>query len=236
MVATQAKVFDSSQLMVAGAWRSSKIDGEVASSQRRGPADEIRRVQLQGRINRAKYWRIKIGILLANLFFHIWVASQFSHEALRRPPSNTGEWILVGGMVAVTVVSLVVAITTEVKRFHDRDRSGWWVLLPSSRSSGRRGWSSSAAFCPVLLGRIDLEPSPAELIAALIAQDSDERRTLVRATHQGPVDCTEHLGMPTRSLRRWMPGSIGRRRVSTDGWRARVADEGNSGRCQTFQQ
>lgn len=83
----------------------------------------------QGRINRAKYWRIKIGIFLANLFFHIWVASQFSHEALRRPPSNTGEWILVGGMVAVTVVSLVVAITTEVKRFHDRDKSGWWVLI-----------------------------------------------------------------------------------------------------------
>lgn len=83
----------------------------------------------EGRINRAKYWRIKIGIFLANFFFHIWVAVQHSHEALRRPPTEIGDWILIGGLIVVTVVSLVVSIATDVKRFHDRDKSGWWVFI-----------------------------------------------------------------------------------------------------------
>jgi hypothetical protein len=43
-----------------------------------------------GRINRAKYWRIKVGLFFANFFFHIWVATQFSHTALHRPPTKTG--------------------------------------------------------------------------------------------------------------------------------------------------
>jgi len=85
--------------------------------------------RFDGRINRARYWRIKIGLLLMNLFFHLWVAMQFSHSALHRPPTRTGEWILLLGVLAVTVVTLWVSIATDVRRFHDRDKSGWWVFI-----------------------------------------------------------------------------------------------------------
>ena len=83
----------------------------------------------EGRINRAKYWRIKVGIFFANFFFHIWLAIQFGHSSLHRPPTKTGEWILIGGLILVTVVSLLVSIATDVKRYHYRDKSGWWVFI-----------------------------------------------------------------------------------------------------------
>lgn len=82
-----------------------------------------------GRINRAKYWRIKVGLFFANFFYHIWVAIQFGHSGLHRPPTATGEWILLVGVVVVTFVTLWVSIATDVRRFHDRDKSGWWVFI-----------------------------------------------------------------------------------------------------------
>ncbi len=86
-------------------------------------------LSFRGRIARAKYWRIKIGLFLANFFYHIWVAAQFGHSTLHRPPTKTGEWILIGGLICVTLVSLWVSIATDVKRFHDLDKSGWRVFI-----------------------------------------------------------------------------------------------------------
>jgi len=40
---------------------------------------------------------------------------------------------------------LIPAIFVYIKRFHDRDKSGWWVLIGSSRSLARFGFSSSLA-------------------------------------------------------------------------------------------
>ena len=83
----------------------------------------------RGRIHRARFWRIKIGVLLANVFFNIWVALQHGHDSLQHYPLTTGGWILVGGIVLVGVVSLVVSVAADVKRYHDLDKSGWWVLI-----------------------------------------------------------------------------------------------------------
>jgi uncharacterized membrane protein YhaH (DUF805 family) len=86
-------------------------------------------LSFRGRINRAKYWRIKIGLFFANFFYHIWVATQFGHSSLHQPPTKTGEWILIGGLVCVTLISFWVSIATDVKRFHDLDKSGRWVWI-----------------------------------------------------------------------------------------------------------
>lgn len=86
-------------------------------------------LSFDGRINRAKYWRIKIGLFFVNVFFHLWVALQFGHSRLHRPPTETGEWILIGGVIAVSLVTLWVSIAADVRRYHDRDKSGWWVFI-----------------------------------------------------------------------------------------------------------
>jgi uncharacterized membrane protein YhaH (DUF805 family) len=73
----------------------------------------------RGRINRAKYW-IAVVIYI-------------------------GAWIVVGGIAwsllltsyilaailfgLVFIVSVVSGIAVGIKRLHDRDKSGWWLLL-----------------------------------------------------------------------------------------------------------
>ena len=86
-------------------------------------------LSFRGRVNRAKYWRIQIGLFFANLFFNIWVAIQHGHSTLHHQPTKTGDWILIGGVICVTLISLWVSIATDVKRYHDRDKTGWWVLV-----------------------------------------------------------------------------------------------------------
>ncbi|TAJ96104.1 MAG: DUF805 domain-containing protein [Reyranella sp.] len=113
-----------------------------------------------GRINRAKYWRIKVGLFFANFFFHIWVATQFSHTALHRAPTKTGEWILLGGVILVTLVTLVVSITTDVKRYHDRDKSGWWVFIVFLPVIGAVWLLIECGFLPGTVGPNRFGPDP----------------------------------------------------------------------------
>lgn len=83
----------------------------------------------RGRIPRARFWRIKIGVLIANIAYNIWVATIHGHDSLYHHPLTTGGWILLLGLLGVTVVTLWVSLAADVKRFHDRDKSGWWVLI-----------------------------------------------------------------------------------------------------------
>ena len=116
--------------------------------------------RLDGRTNRARYWRIKIGVFLANLFFHIWVAIQYSHSALHQPPTKTGDWILLGGVVLVTLVSLWVSIATDVRRFHDRDKSGWWVFIVLIPVVGAAWLLIECGFLPGTIGPNRFGPDP----------------------------------------------------------------------------
>ncbi len=113
-----------------------------------------------GRINRAKYWRIKVGLFFANFFFHIWVATQYSHTALHRPPTKTGEWILLGGVILVTLVTLLVSIATDVKRYHDRDKSGWWVFIVFLPVVGAVWLLIECGFLPGTVGPNRFGPDP----------------------------------------------------------------------------
>lgn len=114
----------------------------------------------RGRFNRAKYWRIKIGILLANLGFHIWVAIHHGHSSLHQPPSKIGDWILIGGVVLVTLVSLWLSIATDVKRFHDRDKSGWWVWIILIPGAGAIWLLVECGFLPGTTGPNRFGPDP----------------------------------------------------------------------------
>lgn len=69
----------------------------------------------EGRINRAKYWGY--GILLAVV---IWIAFGL-------------DWVTTGQLGVFYIIGMVVtiwpSIAIAVKRCHDRDRSGWFILV-----------------------------------------------------------------------------------------------------------
>lgn len=83
-----------------------------------------------GRIGRADYWMITV--LGYGAMFGSWLVMLFAsalaesaEEGLSALFALGGILLLLGTSIAVTIVSLA----TSAKRWHDRDKSGWWILI-----------------------------------------------------------------------------------------------------------
>jgi uncharacterized membrane protein YhaH (DUF805 family) len=69
-----------------------------------------------GRINRAKFW---IGIVI------LWAANAIL-VAIASAANSSGVWALYG---LVSLVLIWPSLAVSIKRWHDRGKSGWWVLI-----------------------------------------------------------------------------------------------------------
>ncbi len=109
-------------------------------------ADGMDRIQwrrlffsFKGRINRAKFWighlLTLLWVMLLSLFY--WVASDY---LLARGPRNVapgmefqeqlGTWLAIGALVVgMGLLWLVPILALAVKRLHDRNKRGWWLLV-----------------------------------------------------------------------------------------------------------
>lgn len=77
---------------------------------------DIRRLfSFEGRINRQTYW------IMAIVFFIIYAVL-----AALLQSGNNG---LLALATIVEIALIIPSLTTGVKRWHDRDKSGWWVLI-----------------------------------------------------------------------------------------------------------
>ena len=70
----------------------------------------------EGRIGRKAYW----------LAFAIFVAAQIVAGLLDLMVSGGGNAILT---IIVSLVVLFASIAVSAKRWHDRDKSAWWILI-----------------------------------------------------------------------------------------------------------
>jgi uncharacterized membrane protein YhaH (DUF805 family) len=83
----------------------------------------------RGRINRAKYWlfvlvSIAIMVVLIAIMSVVWAGRLYN--------LGGGVGFPVGAMLTIGVVYLalvIVGIFVGIKRLHDRDKSGWWLLV-----------------------------------------------------------------------------------------------------------
>jgi uncharacterized membrane protein YhaH (DUF805 family) len=66
----------------------------------------------KGRINRARYLVVQLALL--TVWFLFWLKSPFQ------------QWEILGWVVAVAMIWINLA--TTAKRFHDRNRNGWWAV------------------------------------------------------------------------------------------------------------
>jgi uncharacterized membrane protein YhaH (DUF805 family) len=84
---------------------------------------------VRGRLTRASFWLVALGIVVVELLLFAALGGEAAmsgdpQAALAAMGPVARAVLLAFGLLA-TWVSLSVAI----KRFHDRDKSGWWLLI-----------------------------------------------------------------------------------------------------------
>jgi uncharacterized membrane protein YhaH (DUF805 family) len=93
----------------------------------------------QGRINRAKYWTAVLIYLAVNLVVVAIGFIMFGNSILALSDDVGEDGLLLGlasrgiGFLLLSVVIyiplIVSGIFVGIKRLHDRDKSGWWLLV-----------------------------------------------------------------------------------------------------------
>ncbi len=82
-----------------------------------------------GRISRQRYWGVGIPLSILSICLAILLIVALPLIALTNffsPPLGT--FILIAGY-ALSIPIAYVNIVLHIRRFHDRDKSGWWVLV-----------------------------------------------------------------------------------------------------------
>lgn len=90
-----------------------------------------RYADFSGRSRRKEYWMFALGIFLAM------VLAAMLFFLVAGPAASTGDGSAMGGMTMLLIAIfglaylaiLIPAIAVQVRRFHDQDKSGWFVLL-----------------------------------------------------------------------------------------------------------
>lgn len=73
-----------------------------------------------GRAQRAEYWYFMLFYVVA------YVVLGLLDGSLTRPPEESGTGLLTG---VFALALLIPSLAVSVRRLHDTDRSGWWLLL-----------------------------------------------------------------------------------------------------------
>jgi uncharacterized membrane protein YhaH (DUF805 family) len=84
---------------------------------------------VHGRVNRAKFWLVALGIfVLEVIIFAVLGGTTAMSTDPQQAMANIGP---VAGIVLFVfgVVALWISIAVAIKRYHDRNKSGWWVLI-----------------------------------------------------------------------------------------------------------
>ena len=83
-----------------------------------------------GRINRAKYWLASLIYVVASIAFTIIAVMLIGGADLSNLLSIAGAGLSVWALGLVFLAGIVwSSLAVIVKRLHDRDKSGWWVLV-----------------------------------------------------------------------------------------------------------
>jgi len=79
-----------------------------------------------GRIGRMTYWMSTLGLIVAAVALMFFLLPKGAIDAESPPP---GLGMSAGMMLVINLAMIWCMLAISVKRWHDRDKSGWWVLI-----------------------------------------------------------------------------------------------------------
>ena len=84
----------------------------------------------QGRINRARFWLVHVGIFVVEAIVlslmggtAAIISGDYEQVMIVSGGANRAVWSIVG------VIAFWISLAAGVKRWHDRNKSGWWMLI-----------------------------------------------------------------------------------------------------------
>src|SRR5882672_10497922 len=83
----------------------------------------------QGRVNRAKFWLVHVVMWVVIL---VVFAAIFGSAAVASDPQAALQSVgLIGGLIllVVYVLAIWIGLAVAAKRWHDRNKSAWWILI-----------------------------------------------------------------------------------------------------------
>jgi len=95
-----------------------------------------RYAQFSGRSRPKEYWMFVLFIFLASILAsmvdYLLGFGTTDHFATRDPSGFAAGWNYAGGgpvLLLLTLAILIPSLAVGVRRLHDSDRSGWWMLI-----------------------------------------------------------------------------------------------------------
>jgi uncharacterized membrane protein YhaH (DUF805 family) len=85
-------------------------------------------LSMDGRIGRGKFWLGVLGIIVAYLVLSsiLFISGLMSVDPETGMPRGAGYWI---ASFIVAAATIWPSLCIYGKRFHDRDKSAWWILI-----------------------------------------------------------------------------------------------------------
>ncbi|MBX3500562.1 MAG: DUF805 domain-containing protein [Alphaproteobacteria bacterium] len=84
-----------------------------------------------GRINRAKFWLGTVALFVVYVILMvIGGGGMMMSIDPNNPQAASGGMGIMGIVILIVYIAMIwPSLAIGVKRFHDRDKSGWWVLI-----------------------------------------------------------------------------------------------------------
>ena len=85
-------------------------------------------LSMDGRIGRGKFWLGLLGLTVAYIVLTsiLFISGLMSMDTETGMPMGAGYWI---GSLILALVTIWPTLCIYGKRFHDRDKSAWWMLI-----------------------------------------------------------------------------------------------------------
>ena len=118
----------------------------------------------QGRVNRAKFWLVAVAMIVVEM-----VVFGLTGGAALMSGDPQAAMSSAGGVVGIVwlilfIVVFWISLAMAVKRYHDRNKSGWWILIVLVPAIGSLWYLIECGFLKGTTGPNDYGPDP--LVAA----------------------------------------------------------------------